>query len=268
VLVLNETAPRRTSTSRCSGCGRILSASSVAGSSARCSHCGSVRSAGGSPMVLVRCVRCGRVGRVAPRVLEATPRDRICCPRCRALLHAGRMVPRLDLPLLSRDFPRRAPLGTVAVRCAHCHRNGYVPAPRASILGASAILCPPCRGIQRAPRWSPPAAVRPADPALARPRLMVGRPPEILARTTPRRPGPTPVRVAPSAAARGSVSLFEVRCFTCGRQGMLPVRPGVSLRPEEIMCPKCRPHAPSAAFVSSRRRPRPEGPVAAATPAG
>jgi hypothetical protein len=196
-------------------------------------------------MLLVRCVRCGRLGRVAPRVLQLTPRELICCPRCRALPGSYRMIPPLAASRL-HPFPSRAPPGTVSVACARCRRRGYVPSPRAAILGAAAILCPSCRGVRSPSRWVPPAASLPEDVPLLRPRGTVGRPPEILARTTAR---PSPLAASSSGAmrssVRGAVSLFEVRCFRCGRYGRLPVRPGVSLRPEEIICPRCRPRSKS-----------------------
>ncbi|HEV2449105.1 MAG TPA: hypothetical protein VGU43_01695 [Thermoplasmata archaeon] len=214
----------------------------------RCEQCGRLRtvSRAHAPMVLVRCVRCGRAGRVAPRVLQVTPREHICCPRCRALPGSYRMIPPLAAGR-SRPFPNRAPLGTVSVACARCRRHGYVPAPRAAILGAAGILCPSCRGVRAPARWVPPAAALPDDVPLARPRSTAGRPPEILARSAAR-----PVLAATASGAPalrsstvGAVALFEVRCFRCGRYGRLPVRPGVSLRPEEIICPRCRPRSKS-----------------------
>ncbi|HEV2316950.1 MAG TPA: hypothetical protein VGV89_05180 [Thermoplasmata archaeon] len=97
-----------------------------------------------------------------------------------------------------------------------------------------------------------------------RPPVLVGRPPLILTRSrTPPAPDPTP---EPVVAAQ-SGSMFEVRCFTCGRTGRLPVRPGVSLRPEDIICPTCRAKRPRSAIPRSLRSGYLRPPLPAGDPA-
>lgn len=83
-------------------------------------------------------------------------------------------------------------------------------------------------------------AAGPAPRSVATPNLrpnaakpLLGRPPLILVRSKE-------LAAIRSAGADGMVA---VRCFRCGRGGRLPLRPNTSLRPEDIICPTCRPKA-------------------------
>jgi ribosomal protein S27E len=139
--------------------------------------------------------------------------------------------PRAARPAGARPRPsvfEQPPSGMSPVRCFRCGRRGVVPSRPLLSRPTRDILCPSCSGTG-APRPTGPPV--PAPSAADRPKALLGRPPLIMVRSK-------------EAFARALPSTFEVRCFGCGRVGHLPVRPEVSLRPGDLVCPTCRANAP------------------------
>jgi hypothetical protein len=262
---------------RCFRCGRrgLLSPSLLLSRSAQQILCPNCRGTSvGGPRALTPATARPRPSVTLPAALLPPVRRATMVGRPPLLL----LRSKLPVPTQSTPGPALSPngSGTVAVICSQCGRAGRITSALRLSLGPGGVLCPTCRNTRR----SPVSRARPRPNPSGSAATPTARPPAAPWTASPstsfsagRR---SPVRVMSSTAARGAlpfagspkprgvgashaVRMFAVRCFVCGRAGRLPIRPEVSLRPEDVICPTCRNRVTHG---TPRGRPRAIAPVA------
>ncbi len=154
-------------------------------------------------------------------------------------------MPPRPRPAVREGIFERPPLGYSPVHCFRCGRRGLVPSRSLLTRTTRDLICPTCRDTSTP---APPGTIQrvvPPAPNAPRPagqKPLLGRPPLILVRS----------KELAQARAPALDGMVAVRCFKCGRAGKLPLQANTSLRPEDIICPTCRPRPGNA-------RPRPRG---------